>query len=99
MKQGVIAAWTKKRKAPGVMCDRKILRKLKCKTYKTIVKLYGAKQWTVKKKMGNLLRITEMRMLCWIRKMFLGGRLMNEKIRKKYAAMGTVEKLREVSLR
>ena len=53
VKQRVKAAWAKWREVTGVICDRKIPRKLKCKIYKTVVRpvlLYGGKCWAVRKK-------------------------------------------------
>ena len=95
VKQRVKAAWTKWREVTGVMCDRKISRKLKCKIYKTVVRpvlLYGSECWAVRKKEEDLLRRTEMRMLHCILGVSLKDRLMNEEIRKRCAVTDVVEK-------
>ena len=96
VKQRVKAAWAKWRAVTGVICDRKIPRKLKCKIYKTVVRpvlLYGGECWAVKKKEEDLLRRTEMRMLRWILGVLLKDRLMNKEIRKRCAVINVVEKL------
>ena len=102
VKQRVKAAWAKWREVTGVICDRKIPRKLKCRIYKTVVRpvlLYGGECWAVRKKEEELLRRTEMRMLRWILGVSLKDRLMNEEIRKRCAVTDVVEKLREARLR
>ena len=46
----------------GVMCDKRMPRKLKCKIYRTAIKpvlLYGAECRTIRKKQENFLRRTE----------------------------------------
>ena len=61
--QRVKIAWMKWREMSGIICDRKIPRKLKSKIYRTVlrlVRLYGAKCWTMRKKEDNLLRRAEM---------------------------------------
>ena len=62
----VSAAWGKWRDLSGVICDKKMPRKLKIKLYMTVirpVRLYGAECWTVRKKEEPILEKTEMRML------------------------------------
>ena len=54
----------------GVLCDKKVLIKLKDKVYKTVIKptmTYGTECWAVRKKDENRLHVAEMRMLRWIR--------------------------------
>ena len=63
VKQRIKMAWTKWREIIGIVCDRKIPKKLKCKLYNTVVRpvlMYGAECWA-------LLSRTEMRVLRWIR--------------------------------
>ncbi|XP_063615873.1 uncharacterized protein LOC134789075 [Penaeus indicus] len=59
IKQRVKSGWNKWREVTGVICDKKILRKLKCKIYKAAIRpvlIYGAECWTVTKKEDALLR-------------------------------------------
>ena len=75
VKQRVQTAWNKWSEITGVICDRKIPRKLKYKTYKCYVQnvqmirpvlLYGAECWAVGKKEKEFMNRAEMRMLRWI---------------------------------
>ena len=57
------------REVTGIICDRKVPRKLKCKICKTVVRpalLYGAESWAVVKNDEDLISRTDMRMLRWI---------------------------------
>ena len=66
----VKVAWAKLREVSGVMCDKKMLIKLKDMIYKTIVKpamICGPERWAVKKNDTQKLHTTEMRMLRWAR--------------------------------
>jgi hypothetical protein len=54
------------REVTGIIFDKKIPRKLKCKIYKTIIRpvlMYGAECCTITKAAEALLKPTEMRML------------------------------------
>ena len=56
IKQKIKAAWMEWREVTGIICDRKMPRKLKCKICKTVVRpvlLYGAESWAVVKKDEN----------------------------------------------
>ena len=69
IKQRIKAAWRKWREVTGIIHDRKITRKLKCKIYKTVVRLvllYRAESLAVVKNDEDLMSRTEMRMLQWI---------------------------------
>ena len=62
VKQRVEVAWMKWRDISGVMCDKRMPRKLKCKIYRTAIRpvlLYGAECKTIRKKEENFLRRTE----------------------------------------
>ena len=46
------AGWMKWRQASGVLCDKMVPQKLKCKFYRTTIRLamlYGAKCWPTKR--------------------------------------------------
>ena len=60
------SAWGMLRELPGVICDKKMPRKLKINLYMTVIRpvlLYGAECWTVRKKEEHILEKTEMRMM------------------------------------
>ena len=64
-KTRVRLAWNKWREVTGVICDKKVLVKLKHKIYKTVIKptmTYGAEYWTMKNN-EMLMNKTEMRIL------------------------------------
>ena len=53
VKQRITAAWSKWREVTRTICDKKMLLKLKCKVYKTVIRpalLYGSECWAVDKK-------------------------------------------------
>jgi len=101
VKTRVKAGWTKWREISGVICDRRIPRKLKLKMYKTVIRpvLYGAETWALKKKEQALVERTEMRMLRWILGVSLKERKKNEVIRKMAGVTCISEKLKEIRLR
>ena len=79
----VKVAWAKWREVSGVMCDKKMLLKLKDKIYKTIVKpamIYGSECWAVQKNDTQKLHTTEMRMLRWARGKTKKDHIKNEDI-------------------
>ena len=100
--QRVKIAWMKWREMSGIICDRKILRKLKSKIYRTVLRpvlLYGAEWLTMRKKEDNLLRRTEMRMLRWILGISLKDKIRNEEIRRRCGVVDIAEKVRETRLK
>ena len=83
-KNRVRLACNKWREVTGVICDEKILVKLKHKIYKTVIKptmTYGAECWTMKKKDEMLVNKTEMKMFLWIQCVSLREHKRNEEIR------------------
>ena len=63
------AGWLKWRKASGVICDRKVPKKLKGKFYRTAIRpamLYGSECWALKGQQEKKLGVAEMRMLRWM---------------------------------
>ena len=102
VKQRVKSAWMKWREMSGVICDRKIPKKLKSKIYKSVLRpvmLYGAECWAMRKKEDDLLRRTEMRMLRRILGVSLKDKIRNEEIRKRCGVVDIIEKVREARLR
>ena len=72
----------------GVMCDKRTPQRLKCKIYRTVIRLvllYRAECRTIGKKEENLLRRTKIRMLRWILRVSLKGKIRNDEIRKRCA--------------
>ena len=63
------AGWLKWRAATRVLCDKKLLMRLKCKFYRVVIRptfLYGTECWPVKKVFELRMKVTEMRMLRWM---------------------------------
>ena len=83
VKQRITAAWSKWREVTGIICDKKMPRKLKCNVYKTVIRpslLYGSECWTVGEKEEDLINRTEMGMLRWILGMSRQDKIRNEEI-------------------
>ena len=102
VKQRIKAAWMKWQEVAGIICSRRMPKKLECKMYGMVVRpvlMYGAECWTMVKKDKDLMSGTEMRMLRWI----LGGsrlkRIRNEEIRRRCGVADIVEKMQEARLR
>jgi hypothetical protein len=60
------AEWVKWRRAYGILCDKKVPNKLKCKFYRTVIRpamMYGAECWTTKRQHIQKMSVAEMRML------------------------------------
>ena len=63
------AGWMKWHQTSGVLRDRRVLKKLKGKFYRTAVRpamLYGAECWPTKRRHVQQLGLAEMRMLRWM---------------------------------
>ena len=102
VKERVKAAWSKWREVAGVVCDRRMPRRLKIKIYKTVIRpvlMYGSETWALRKKEQNLLERTEMRMLRWLLGVSLRERIRNEEIRRLAEVACVSEKIREARLR
>ena len=102
VRQRVKVAWHKWRELTGVICNKKILKKLKCLIYKTVVRpvmLYGAECWTAGKKEEALIERTEMRMLRRIAGVTVKDMQRSEKIREECGVLDIKLKMREARLR
>ena len=63
------AGWMMWRQASGILCDKRVLQKLKGKFYRTATRpamLYGAECWPTKRRYVQQLSVAEMRTLRWI---------------------------------
>lgn len=68
----------------GILCDRKVLLKLKGKFYRTMVRpaiLYVTKCWALKKQHENKVSVVEMMMLCWMCSNTKHNKIINDNIR------------------
>ena len=61
--------WKKWHQASGVLCDKKVPQKLKCKFYRTTIRparLYGVECWPKKRRHVQHISVAKIRMLRWI---------------------------------
>jgi hypothetical protein len=61
--------WLRWRQTSGVLCDPRVLLKIKVKFYRTTIRsgmLYGAEYWPTKRRHVQQLSVIEMRMARWI---------------------------------
>ena len=98
VKQRVKVAWMKWRDMSEVMCDKRMPRKLKCKIYRTVIRLvlfYGAECWTIRKIKGReLAEKNGYANVRWILGVSLKDKIRNDKIRRRCGA----EKVKEARL-
>ena len=90
------------RQASGVLCDKRVLQKLKGKFYMTAIRppmLYGAECWPTKRRHVQQISIAEMRMLRWICGHTRRYRVRNDDIRDKLGVAPIEEKLVQHQLR
>ena len=79
------AAWGKWREVAGVVCDKRMPKKLKIKIYTSVIRpvlMYSSETWALRRKEEQKLERTEMRMLRWMLGISLLERLENEDIRR-----------------
>ncbi|XP_070031549.1 uncharacterized protein, partial [Nicotiana tomentosiformis] len=96
------AGWMKWRLASGVLCDKKVLPKLKGKFYKVVVRptmLYDAECWPVKIAHVQKMKVAEMRLLRWMCGHTRLDRIRNEVIRDKVGVTPIEDNMREARLR
>ncbi|KAM2988729.1 hypothetical protein FF2_002788 [Malus domestica] len=80
------ARWMKWNNASSVLCDRRMLLKLKRKFYRATIRLtmlYGREWWAVKHQHVHKMGVAEMRMLRWMCGHMRKDKIMNEDIRGK----------------
>ena len=90
------------RQASGVLCDKKVSQKLKCKFYRTAIKpamLYGAEYWSTKRRHVQQISVAEMHMLRWICGHTRRDRVRNDDIRERLGVAPIEEKLVQHRLR
>ncbi|XP_019235312.1 PREDICTED: uncharacterized protein LOC109215660 [Nicotiana attenuata] len=96
------AGWIKWRLAFGVLYDKNVPLRLKCKFYKVVVRptmLYEAECWPVNNSHVQQMNVAEMRMLRWMYGHNRLDRIRNEVIRDKVGVVPLEEKMREARLR
>jgi len=89
-------------KASGVLCDKRVPQKLKCKFYRTAIRpamLYSAGYWPTKRRYVQQLSVAEMRMLRWFCGHTRRDRVRNEAIRERVGVAPIEEKLTQHRLR
>jgi hypothetical protein len=96
------AGWVKWRQASGILCDKKVPRKLKGKFYRTAIRpamLYGAECWATKVQHIQKMNVAEMRMLRWFCGHTRRDRIRNDEIRDRVGVAPIEEKLVQHRLR
>ncbi|EYC23525.1 hypothetical protein Y032_0015g2702 [Ancylostoma ceylanicum] len=96
------AAWMKWRRTTGIMCDKKMPIRLKCKVYRKVVRpvaLYGTECWATTKATKQVLHTLEMRMLIWSMGVTLKDKVPNEVVRFTFGVAPITDKMREARLR
>jgi hypothetical protein len=90
-------AWNRWRELTGVLCDKKIPRKLKILLYKTAIRpalMYGNEIWPLTQRQEDKIKATEMRMLRYIHRIDWKDHVTNEEVRR----MSSIEAI-DVSMR
>ena len=101
-RMSIKASWLKQRNASGVLCDGKILLKLKGKFYKTAIRpilLYGSKCWAIKYQHERKTSVAKMRMLRWMCDHTRKDKIRNEVIRNKIEVVLIEKNMRKIKLR
>jgi hypothetical protein len=94
--------WMKWRKDSGILCDKRVLQKLKGKFYRTAIRpavLYGAECCPIKRRHVQQLGLPEMCMLRWMCGHTKKDRVQNDDIRDRVRVSPIVEKLAQHRLR
>ncbi|GKB91563.1 hypothetical protein Tco_0963835 [Tanacetum coccineum] len=96
------AAWMKWRAITGVLCDKKVLLKLKGKFYRVAIRpalLYGSECWPITKALANRVEVAELRMLRWTCGRTLSDMIPNGVYRAELEVENIINKMREGRLR
>ncbi|XP_026459825.1 uncharacterized protein LOC113360538 [Papaver somniferum] len=102
VRQRIQIGWARWRQSAGLLYDKKVSLKLKCKFHKTVVRpamLYGAECWVTREEHCRNLHSAEMRMLRWTCDVTLHDRIRNEDIRKTLGVTQITEVVRNRRLR
>jgi hypothetical protein len=94
--------WLKWCQDSGVLCDPRVLLKLKDKFYRTAIRwamLYRAEYWPTKRRYVQQLSVAEMRMLQWICGHTRRDRVQNDNIRERLGMTPVEKKLVQHRLR
>ncbi|KFD61444.1 hypothetical protein M514_26340 [Trichuris suis] len=96
------SAWQKWKTLTGVLCDKKLPRKLKSKVYRTVIRpavLYGSECWAITKKDEQRLSVMETTMLRRTVEISKLEHTPNETIRLSMGVAPIMDKVREKRLR
>jgi len=84
-----------------VLCNKKIPLRLKGRVYRMVIRptlVYGAECWPVKSSHIQRMRVTEMRMICWMCGHTRLDKIRNDAIRGKTGVATIENKIRESRL-
>ena len=90
-------AWDKWRESTGVLCDKKVPKKLKVLIYKTVIRpvmLYGAETWPLTDYLAERFSVCEMRMLRYCLGISLEEHRTNESIREEANVMNILDMMK-----
>ncbi|XP_046848167.1 uncharacterized protein LOC124441744 [Xenia sp. Carnegie-2017] len=94
-------AWNKWRELTGVLCDKKMPKKLKILIYKTVIRpvlLYGNETWSVTDYLAEKISVCEMRMIRYCLGVSLEEHRTNESIREEANVMSILKLMRRKRL-
>ena len=98
----VQSGWKNWKRVSGVLCGRRMNRKIKGKVSRTVVRpalMYGAETRALKKAQENKLEVAEMRMLRWMCGVTKLEKIRNERIRGTTKVGEITKKVQEIRLK